>query len=415
MGLGKTSIFLTALTSLLMMEDIRTLIVGPLRVISVVWPNEIKKWTHTKDLKYSLVVGTERQRVKALQKEAQVYLINGENFRWLVKLFKPSKWPFNSVVLDESHLFKNAKARRSHAASAVAPRVARWVNMTGTPTASSVQDLWTPQYFVDSGQALGPRYSTFEETYFTKDEYAHTLTPKQGAVEHIIQAIAPTTLSMRSEDYLTLPELIVTPVVDRLPTELRKQYDKLHKQFVLEVSEQKTVTADSAAIASSKCRQFLNGFIYDEDKKAHDIHDLKLRSLQGVVDELQGAPVVVVWSFRRDLERIKRMFPQAKQPGDVANVESEWNAGNIPMLLLYAGEDAFGLNLQFGGRHIIWFGPTWQFVVWVQLHKRLHRMGQRSTVMAYVLMFENTVETLMMMPRLVERRELSDLVFELTR
>lgn len=378
MGLGKTVTTLTAIRDLMYdaFEVQRVLVVAPLRVARDTWPEEIRKWDHLKDLTCSVVVGTVAERRRALQKKADIYIVNRENLAWL---YQNSCLDFDMVVLDELSSFKNAQSKRFKAMKAMRPKVKRIVGLTGTPSGNGLMDLWAEFRLLDMGERLGKYISQYRNLYFTPDKrngmVVFSYKPLPGAEAVIYHQIADITVSMKAADYLKMPELVSVAKEVTLSEKERKRYDELKKSLVLELPGGE-VTAANAASLTLKLSQMANGAIYTDDKKVVNIHDRKLDALEDLVESANGQPVLVAYWFKHDKDRIQKRMEarELKEPQDFA----DWNAGKIPVALIHPASAGHGLNLQQGGSILIWFGLTWSLELYQQTNARLWRQGQQS-------------------------------------
>lgn len=375
----------------------RTLVIAPLRVAQGTWSCEAEKWDHTKDLRVSCVLGSLKERQAALLKNADIYVINRENIPWLVERYK-NNWPFDMVVIDESSSFKSHTAKRFKMLAAVMPHVKRLVELTGTPSPNGLLDLWSQIYLLDGGERLGRRYGAFRERYFNPDKrsyegiiYSYKIKP--GAEKAIMDKISDICVSMKAEDYLQLPDLTehIVPVVLDKPA--AKAYKDLERQMILQMDEE-DITVTSAAALSNKLLQLANGAIYDDERGVHEVHDCKIEAFMELVESLQGAPVLVFYNFQHDRDRILKAL--ATQKGKKVKVLKDhneviaWNNRELDVLLAHPASCAYGLNLQHGGNHVIWFGLTWNYELYAQANKRLHRQGQTEKVFIHHLVCKGT-------------------------
>ena len=398
MGLGKTVITLTAIEDLMYnrLEVDKVLVIAPLRVAKMTWGSEIEKWDHLKHLTISKVLGTERQRLAALKKEADIYIINRENTEWLVSLYGRA-WPFDMVVIDELSSFKSSKARRFRALRKVRPLVKRIVGLTGTPTPNGLIDLWPQMYLLDRGERLGKTITGYREKYFIPGQrnwqtgvvYNYNL--KEGAEKAIYAKINDICVSMKAEDYLEVPELIEIPVRVQMSAKDYKKYEQLEGELLLHVSEDQEIEAMTAATLSNKLLQMANGAVYDSNQKVHKIHDEKLAALEELIEASNGRPVIVYYNFKHDLSRIQERFKEARTLETEQDIK-DWNEGKIPILLLHPASAGHGLNLQAGGNTIIWFGLNWSLELYQQANARLHRQGQTSVVSCYQIITKKTID-----------------------
>lgn len=379
MGLGKTTTTLTAISDLLdgLAVD-RVLVVAPLRVAKSVWAQEAAKWAHLKHLRFAVVVGTERQRIAALHSTADVYVINRENVKWLVDFYK-RKWPFDCVVLDESSSFKSASSQRFKALKKISDLVDRMIQLTGTPSSNGLLDLWAQIALLDNGQRLGRTMTTYKQRFFESDYMGYKFTPIKGAQQLIEGLISDVVVSMRAEDYLTLPERIDLEIAVELSKTAAEQYKELETEFLLQI-EDESVTALSAATLAGKLLQFSNGTLYtNEHGNFVEIHSEKLDALEELV-ELNDEPLLVAYNFKSDLVRLKERFPFAVALDKDEKTIDRWNNGEIRMLLAHPASASMGLNLQKGGSVIVWYGLNWSLELYQQFNARLHRQGQEKPV-----------------------------------
>lgn len=388
MGLGKTLTTLAAIDEIenIFCEGNKILIIAPKKVADETWSAEIEKWGF--DFTYSKVLGPTKKRVEALEKEADIYIINRENVVWLVEYYK-TKWPFTFVVIDELSSFKSSKSKRFRALRKVRPKIKRFVGLTGTPAPNSLIDLWPQIYLMDGGKRLETSQTKFKARYFVPDKqngpivYSWALRP--NAEEEIYQKIDDICISMKAKDYLNLPQRTDNVVPVSLSN--MRAYKQLERDLVLEFKDQE-ITASNSAVLANKLLQMANGAIYDDGKKVINIHDDKLDALENIVEESQGQPILVFYQYQHDLERLKKRFPQAEE---LTTVE-KWNSGKIPMLLCHPQSAGHGLNLQKGGHIIVWFGLTWSLEYYQQANARLDRQGQTEPVIIHHLVAKDTVD-----------------------
>jgi SNF2 family DNA or RNA helicase len=392
MGLGKTVITLTAVNDLKYNQFAinKVLIIAPKKVAESTWAKEKDKWDHLKLLRISTVLGPEPKRVRALNTPADLYVINRENIPWLVDYYR-NAWPFDMVIVDEFSSFKNHQSKRFKALSWVRPHIKRIVGLTGTPAPNGLLDLWAQVYLLDSGERLGKKITGFRERYFEPDQRdrdrVYTYAPKAGGDEAIQKLIGDICVSMKAEDYLELPDCLYNTVSVVLDSKAQKAYDKLEKEMLLQVDES-TIDAGSAAVLTNKLLQLCNGAVYDEERNIVDIHQCKIERFLEIIEELNGKPALVFYNFQHDKERIKKALDkkglrvrELKTPQD----ETDWNNRQIDILLAHPASAAYGLNLQQGGNHVIWFGLNWSLELYQQANKRLHRQGQTEKVIIHHL------------------------------
>ena len=394
MGLGKTSITLTALLDLLFdsFESHKVLVIAPLRVARDTWPAEIEKWDHLKMLTYSVAVGSEKDRKAALMQSADIYIINRENVQWLIEQ-SGVPFDFDTVIIDELSSFKSHQAKRFKALLKVRPRIRRIVGLTGTPSANGLMDLWAEFRLLDMGERLGRFIGNYRNTYFMPDKrngqiiYSYRLLP--GADEAIYRRIGDITISMKATDHLKMPELVMNDVVVELSDDERDRYEELRQTLVLDLPD-KEITAANAAVLSGKLLQMANGAIYDEDRQQVHIHDRKLDALEDLIEGANGKPVLIAYWFKHDLDRIRTRFKvrEIKSSADIR----DWNNGEIPVAVIHPASAGHGLNLQSGGSTLVWFGLTCSLELYQQTNARLWRQGQSETVVIHHIVAKGTVD-----------------------
>ena len=395
MGLGKTAITLSAIKKLKYeyWRSAKVLVIAPKKVAESTWSKEAAKWKELCSLRFSFVLGSAEKRLKALNTPADVYMINRENVMWLVDHYR-NAWPFDTVIIDESSSFKNHQAKRFKALKAVRSHIDRIVLLTGTPTSRGLMDLWAQIYLLDCGKRLGRNITAYREAFFVPDKRNRTTifsyAPKDGAEETIYNAISDICVSMKAEDYLELPELVYNDIPVKLDTAAQKAYDRLERDTLLPVDDT-VITAGSAAVLRGKLLQLCNGAVYDEDKNVMQIHDCKIEALLETVEQLNGQHAIICYNFQHDktrlLEALKATHLTVKVYEGKAE-EDAWNAGDIDLLLVQPASCGYGLNLQEGGHHIIWFGLTDSLEQYQQTNKRLHRQGQPYPVIVHHLLVQ---------------------------
>lgn len=394
MGLGKTLITLTAIKELIYNRFSvgKVLVIAPKKVAEATWQNEIEKWPELGLLRTSTVLGTEKQRVKALNTSADIYIINRDNVVWLVDFYQ-NAWPFDMVVCDEFSSFKNHQAKRFKALASIKPHIKRLVGLTGTPSPNGLLDLWAQVYLLDGGKRLSPSFYSFRNSYFEGDYMGYNYTARTFSQEEITRKISDICISMKANDYLELPECTdnIIPVV--LSPKAKKAYLQMERDAVLELEDAEDIDATSAAALSTKLLQLANGAVYDEDKKYHEIHDCKIEAFMETLEQLQGKNVLVFYNFKHDLTRLIHALEKKKinfRKLETKEDQKDWNEGKINVLLTHPASSAYGLNLQEGGNHVIWFGLTWNYELYTQANKRLHRQGQKEKVIIHHLVTEDT-------------------------
>lgn len=393
MGLGKTVTTLTAISKL--MWDIgKVLVIAPKRPALDTWPEELGKWDHLKGLTYSVVMGTVKQREAALLHDADIYIINRENVVWIVNQFKRKPWPFDCVVIDELSSFKSSKAQRFRALKRVRPQIRRIIGLTGTPAGNGLMDLWAECYLLDGGKALGRTITGYRDQYFTPGRrngmVIYDWNLRKGAHEQIMDRLKPLCISMKTEDYLSLPDRITIERTFTLSAKSMKQYKRLERDLLLCVDGE-TIDAVNAAALNTKLQQISSGAVYADDGSVKVLHDERLDALDQILEEARGENVLVFYAFKHELDRIKERHPEAveiREPGAIA----DWKAGKIKLLLAHPASAGHGLNLQSGGHISVWFGLTTSLELYQQALKRLHRQGQTKTCKNFVLMAKGTYD-----------------------
>jgi SNF2 family DNA or RNA helicase len=394
MGLGKSVITLSAIFDLCLDSFLvcKVLVIAPLRVARDTWPAEIKKWDHLKGLSYSVAVGTEKERIDALKKQSTLYIINRENVDWLVHK-SGIPFHFDMVVIDELSSFKSYGAKRFKSLLKVRPSVKRIVGLTGTPSSNGLMDLWAEFRILDLGQRLGRYISHYRNTYFKPDkrnaQIIFSYKPLPGAEEEIYKQISDITISMKSTDYLKMPEYVSNEVFVTLSDKEWKVYSDFKEDMVANLGDE-DIDAVNAAVLSGKLLQMANGAVYDSENKAHVIHDKKLDALEDLIEGANGKPVLVAYWYKHDLERIKDRFP-VRQIQSSKDIE-DWNNSKIPIAVIHPASAGHGLNLQSGGSTLIWFGLTWSLELYQQTNARLYRQGQRYTVIVHHIITKNTID-----------------------
>lgn len=398
MGLGKTSITLTAVNDLMFdyFDVHKALVIAPFRVARNTWSAEIEKWEHLRDLKYSIAVGTEAERLAALKAEADIYIINRENVQWLVE---QSGVPFNydMVVIDELSSFKNHQAKRFKALMKVRPKAKRVVGLTGTPSSNGLMDLWAEFRLLDMGERLGQFIGQYRTAYFRPDKMnghiVYSYKPLPNAEKQIYEKISDITISMKATDHLPMPELISSNYPVYLSEEERKRYESLKRDLILELPEGEITAANAAALSGKLC-QMANGAIYSDDESVLRIHDRKLDALEDIIESANGKPLLVAYWYKHDLERIMERLDKLKV--NYAKLDTDasikkWNAKKLDVALIHPASAGHGLNLQSGGETLVWFGLTWSLELYQQTVARLWRQGQTAdTVVIQHIITEGT-------------------------
>lgn len=400
MGLGKTSITLTALNDLLFdyFDAHRILVVAPLRVARNTWSDEIEKWDHLKDLQFSIAVGTEAERLSALKRQADIYIINRENLQWLIE--KSSvPFDFDMVVIDELSSFKNHQAKRFKSLMKVRPKVKRMVGLTGTPSSNGLMDLFAEFKILDMGVRLGRFIGQYRSSYFKPDKMngpiVYSYKPLLGAEQAIYEKISDITTSMRAADHLKMPELVSTKYMVHLSEKEKKKYEDMKAELVLALPEGE-ITAANAASLSGKLSQMANGAVYADDENILSIHDRKLEALEDIIEAANGKTVLVAYWFKHDLMRIEQRLAEKKIPFQKLDSDAsirKWNKGELPVALIHPASAGHGLNLQSGGSTLVWFGITWSLELYQQTVARLYRQGQSEGTVANIhIIAKDTVD-----------------------
>ena len=407
MGLGKTVSTLTAINYLMFdyLSVNKVLVIAPKRVANSVWAEEAQKWAHLRHLRFSKVIGTKIQRMAALKESADIYIISRDNLAWLCALYGGERLPFDMIVADELSSFKSYKSQRFKVLRNPRLYVKRFVGLTGTPAPNSLIDLWPQIYLMDRGDRLEKTITRYRERYFRPAKATGHIVLKYELLNNseaqIHEKISDICISMKSEDYLDMPERTDNFISLEMPQDLKKAYQKFERQKVLELLEVNPdptaidspveISAINAAGLSNKLLQFANGAIYDEDKRVHNLHDIKLDALKEIIDDANGQPVLVAWTYKFDRDRIKEYLKAYKPRELQTNKDIEdWNAGKIQVMLAHPASAGHGLNLQAGGNIIIWYGLTWSLELYQQFNGRLYRQGQRNHVVIHHLVLKGT-------------------------
>lgn len=393
-GLGKTITTLTAINELMYdsFEISKVLIIAPLRVAQSTWKDEIEKWDHLNLLRYSIVVGDEKERLKALKQNSDIYIINRENVDWLVTK-SGIDFNFDMLVIDELSSFKSNTSKRFKSLLKIRPYFERVVGLTGTPSSNGLMDLWAEFRVLDLGERLGRYITHYRNEYFLPDKrngaIIFSYKPQPNAEERIYRRLADMTISMKSTEYLKMPELILNELEINLDEEDQMKYKKFKKEMVMTIQE-KEIDAINAASLSNKLIQLANGSIYDDDKKFYEIHNKKLDKLEEIIESANGKPVLVAYWFKADKERIEKRFKvrEIKTADDI----KQWNMGMINLALIHPASAGHGLNLQSGGSTLVWFSLTWSLELYQQTNARLYRQGQKDTVVIHHLITKNTID-----------------------
>ena len=399
MGTGKTVTTLTAIDQILYdnMEDGPVLVIAPKRVAENTWSKETAKWEHLKHLRVRKIMGTEKQRKEALISIfegpfSDIYVINRENVVWLVERLQ-NRWPFPIVVIDELSSFKSIQAKRWKALRKVRGRIKRIIGLTGTPRPNGLEDLFPEMYLLDQGERLGRTLGAFRQKYLIPEKMnghiVYSYRPREGAEDEVYTKLSDICMSIKKEDVLKLPGQIYEDVELTPPPSLLKQYKQFEREKVMEcLDSQGEIVAGTEATLTNKLLQFANGAIYDLEGKVHRIHDIKLDALEEMLEEAGGDPVLVLYAYKHDAERIRERIQcrALDKPEDI----DAWNRGEIPVALAHPASIGHGLNLQDGGHLLIWFGLPWSLELYQQANERLNRPGQKNVCRIYHLILKGT-------------------------
>lgn len=413
MGLGKTVSTLTAINYLMndYCEINSVLVIAPKRVAESVWQEEAEKWEHLQHLRFSKIIGTQKQRIVAvMETKADIYIISRDNIAWLCALYGGGKLPFDMVVVDELSSFKSYKSVRFKALRGARPYLKRLVGLTGTPAPNGLIDLWPQIYLMDRGDRLEKTISRYREKYFrpgqTNGHVVYSYNLMSDSEQLIHKRIEDICISMKADDYLEMPLRTDNYIKLRMPDDIKKQYDDFEKNKVLDmfkpeqkyleetdkwINEPAEINAVNAAALSNKLLQFANGAIYDENKKVFPIHNIKLDALKEIIEDANGQSVLVAWTYQFDRDRILDYLKKYKPRELKTNKDIEdWNAGKIQVMLAHPASAGHGLNLQAGGNIIVWFGQTWSLELYQQFNARLYRQGQQKGVVVHHLIMQGT-------------------------
>lgn len=418
MGGGKTVTTLTALDSLSVVEDVfPALVLAPLRVARSTWPDEVKKWPHLAHLRVSVITGTPKQRERALAAEADIYCTNYDNLVWLRKELR-DEWPFKTVVSDEFTRLKSFRIRqggsRARALGQVAhTHVSRFIGLTGTPAPNGVKDLWGQIWFLDQGERLGRTFSAFEQRWFRKGYDGYSLVPYEHTQKEVEDKLRDICLTVQG---LQVDEPITSPVYVELPPMARKVYDAMEKEMFAVLNDE-GVEAANAAVRTQKCLQLANGALYvDDDGNWEAAHDAKLDALESIIEEANGAPVLVAYNFKHDLERLRGRFRQGRVLDADPDTIRQWNEGRISVLFAHPASAGHGLNLADGGNILAFYGVNWNLEEHMQIIERIGPMRQKQAgydrpVFVYPILARDTVDDLVM-ERLTTKKSTQEVLLE---
>jgi hypothetical protein len=412
MGMGKSaaSLYTLHVARELLGDDAPTLVLAPKFVADTVWPDEAQKWEQFRGLEVSSITGAVKDRLAAVGRDVPIHAVNYQNIPWLVDYWG-SRWPYRRVIADESTRLKSHRAKQGGVRTQALAKVAfkyvnEWINLTGTPSPNGLLDLWGQQWFIDKGERLGTSFSAFRDRWFKLDPYKHKYDPYRGAEEEIIHLLSDCTLSLRVEDWFDLDKPVVATVPVKLPPAARKLYNKMERELVASFAG-RHIEAPVAMTKSMKCAQIASGAVLTNDEKTGkptgefvEVHDAKLQALEALLDELGGEPVIVSYYWQADLARLKRAFKHGTALADEKDskrVIRDWNAGKIPLLFLHPQSAGHGLNLQLGGRALVFYSYGWGLEEHEQIIERIGPMRQRQagldrSVLLYYLTAEDTIE-----------------------
>ena len=397
MGLGKTVITLTAINELkrYRFRIRKALIIAPKKVAEATWQTEARKWDHLQGLRVVTILGTAKQRKAAALSAGDVYVINRDNVTWLAE-FLGNSWPFDMVVIDESTSFKNRQSKRFKALTWVRPHIRRLVELTGTPAPNSLMDLWAQIYLLDGGERLGKYITHYRERYFEPDkrnaQQIFTWQPKPFAEDVIRDKISDICVTMKAEDYITLPDLVYDDIPVALDDKSRILYDKMEREMLLDIADHE-IDAATAAVLSGKLLQLCNGAVYDDQGRVVEIHSCKIEAFMELIEALNKQPVLVFYQFKHDANRLEAALigkGLRVRRLDGKDAAAAWNSRTVEVLLAHPASAAYGLNLQEGGNHVIWFGLNWSLELYSQANARLHRQGQTQKVIVHHLITQDS-------------------------
>ena len=403
LGLGKTITTLTAIVDLIdSMTVSKVLIVAPLRVANSVWHKEAANWQHTKHLKFSIVTGSEKERLAALHKTADVYVINRENVHWIVEHLKKDElytrfWKFDMIVLDEASSFKSASSQRFKALRKTIRFTNRLVELTGTPSPNGLLDIWSQMYLLDCGERLGRSMTAYKQRFFEAGYNGYSFKPVKSADKIIHKLIDDIVISLNVDDYLEMPDRIDTVIRVSLPASRMVEYKQLEREFLIQINDNNIVAYNAATLAG-KLLQYCNGAIYtDELKNWTEIHSAKLDALDDIISENSDENLLIAYNYKTDLIRLQARYPDAVVLDKNPDTITQWNKGQIKMLLAHPASAGHGLNLQHGGSIIVWFGLNWSLELYQQFNGRLHRQGQTKPVRVVHIVADGCIDDKVML------------------
>ncbi len=396
MGLGKTVSTLTAIDILKndYLEIDKVLVIAPKSVALNTWSGETAKWDHLRKLRISVAMGTAAQRSKAIERDADIYVTNRDNVKWIVDYFKKEPWPFDTVVLDESSSFKNPSSQRFKALRKIRPQLRRVIELTGTPSPNGLMDLWPQIWLLDMGERLGRTLGSYRSEFFTAGRrngaVVYDWIARPGARQRISKRLADISMSMQASDYLDMPDVIDGGLTLALPPDEMRDYQAFQKEQLMQL-DNTDIEAVTAAALTNKLLQYTGGALYDDQHNWHEVSTAKLEALQDLVDSTDES-VLIYYQYQSEKDRILKMLPDAVTFTGEPELLESWNAGKIRLMLAHPASVAYGLNMQAGGHIIVWYTPTWNLELYMQANARLHRQGQTKPVVIYHLIAAGTID-----------------------
>lgn len=396
MGLGKTVSTLTAIDILKndYLEIDKVLVIAPKSVALNTWSAETAKWDHLRKLRISVAMGTAAQRSKAIERDADIYVTNRDNVKWIVDYFKKEPWPFDTVVLDESSSFKNPSSQRFKALRKIRPQLRRVIELTGTPSPNGLMDLWPQIWLLDMGERLGRTLGSYRSEFFTAGRrngaVVYDWIARPGARQRISKRLADISMSMQASDYLDMPDVIDGGLTLALPPDEMRDYLAFQREQLMQL-DNTDIEAVTAAALTNKLLQYTGGALYDDQHNWHEVSTAKLEALQDIVDSTDES-VLIYYQYQNEKDRILKMLPDAVTFTGEPELLESWNAGKIRLMLAHPASVAYGLNMQAGGHIIVWYTPTWNLELYMQANARLHRQGQTKPVVIYHLIAAGTID-----------------------
>ena len=396
MGLGKTVSTLTAIDILKndYLEIDKVLVIAPKSVALNTWSGETAKWDHLRKLRISVAMGTAAQRTKAIERDADIYVTNRDNVKWIVDYFKKEPWPFDTVVLDESSSFKNPSSQRFKALRKIRPQLRRVIELTGTPSPNGLMDLWPQIWLLDMGERLGRTLGSYRSEFFTAGRrngaVVYDWIARPGARQRISKRLADISMSMQASDYLDMPDVIDGGLTLALPPDEMRDYQAFQKEQLMQL-DNTDIEAVTAAALTNKLLQYTGGALYDDQHNWHEVSTAKLEALQDIVESTDES-VLIYYQYQSEKDRILKMLPDSVTFTGEPELLESWNAGKIRLMLAHPASVAYGLNMQAGGHIIVWYTPTWNLELYMQANARLHRQGQTKPVVIYHLIASGTID-----------------------